>query len=74
MDRIGTRGLQGAEQCLDVQVTFVGAGRAENVHLVGHARSLGVDVRFAARGDGGNAQCFGGADNPHGDFATVGDQ
>ncbi|MNR27163.1 hypothetical protein D3C85_1444230 [compost metagenome] len=74
MDRIGPRGFQGCEQCFDVQVTFVGAGGTEQVHLVGHARSLGVEVRFAARGNGGDTQCFGGADNPHGNLATVGDQ
>ncbi|MNG06636.1 hypothetical protein D3C84_898910 [compost metagenome] len=74
MHRVGAGGFQGAEQGLDVQVTFVGTGRAKNVHLIGHARGLGIDVRLAARSNGGNAQFFGGADNPHGDLATVGDQ
>ncbi|MNO78446.1 hypothetical protein D3C76_695820 [compost metagenome] len=72
--RIRTGGFQGAEQCLDVQVTLVSAGGAKDMDLVGHARCLGVDVRFAAGGNGGNPQRFGGADNPHSDFATVGDE
>ena len=71
---VGPGGFQGAQQGLDIQVAFVGAGRAEQVHFVGHARGLGVEVRLTARGNGWNAQFLGGADNPHGDFATVGDQ
>ena len=74
MHRVGAGGFQRADQSLDVQVAFIGAGRAEDVDFIGHARGLGVDVGFAARGHGGNPQRLGGADNPHGDLATVGDQ
>ncbi|MNC70994.1 hypothetical protein D3C75_1218630 [compost metagenome] len=74
MDRVGAGGLQRTKQGLDIEVAFVGAGRAEDVHFVGHARSLGLDVCFAARRHGGNSQRLRGADDPHGDLATVGDQ
>ncbi|MNN40881.1 hypothetical protein D3C81_1549700 [compost metagenome] len=72
--RVGPSGLQGAQQGLDIQVAFVGTGRAEQVHFIGQARGLGIEVCLTARGNGGNSQLFGGADNPHGDLATVGDQ
>ena len=47
---------------------------AEGVRLVGQADVQGVAVELGVHGDGGDPELAAGADDPHGDLASVGDQ
>ena len=74
MDRIRARAQSSRNDRVAPQIT-VGGGRRADVHgLVGLAdmQRLGVGVRID--GDGRHAQTARGADDPTGDFASIGDQ
>ncbi len=66
--------VDGVEDRLGVEVAL-GRGLApEGIGLVGHADVQGVAVELGVHRHRGDAQLAAGADDPHGDLRTVGDQ
>ncbi|MNZ77104.1 hypothetical protein D3C78_956290 [compost metagenome] len=74
VDRLRTGGLRGGEHGIGAQVAFRRLGAAEVDGDVGFFHMAGVAVGGAVHGDGGQAQGLGGAHDPAGDLAAVGDQ
>ena len=74
MDGGGVGLARHLEQQACVQVALRGGGRADADGLVGLADVGQALVRVGVHGDGAHAHPAGGADDPAGDLAPVGDQ
>jgi hypothetical protein len=74
MDGLGAGLAGGGQDLLGDQVALARRGRADQDGDVGlhHERSLGV--RLGIDRDRPHAQLTGGADDPTGDFAAIGDE
>ena len=74
MNRLGTAGLGGGDQFIDLQITL-GSLAAAQIHTdIGFTAVPRIAVGGAVHGDGGQAQGLGGAHHAAGDFAAVGHQ
>ena len=74
MDGVGTALLDGVQDRVGVEVALGRGLPAERVRLVGEADVERVAIELAVDGDGLDAELASGADDAHGDLATVGDQ
>ena len=74
VDTVGSRRLDGVEDCLGVQVALGGGSAAQRVGLVGQTHVQRVSVEIGVDRHRTDAQVTAGPDDTNGDFATVGDQ
>ena len=74
VDGVGIRFFGNLEHLAGVEVALPGGGRPQMPGFVGFAHMHGAGVGVRVEGDGVNAEAPGGLDDPHGDFATIGDQ
>ena len=71
---VGAAAADGVEDRLGVEVALGRGLAAERVRLVGEADVERLAVELGVHGDGLDAELACGADDAHGDLATVGDQ
>ncbi len=74
MDRIGPAAPGCIENRRGVEVGLLHRGRADQHGFIGHAHVQRIGVSLAEHRHGAIAQRLGGALDPAGDFATVGDE
>ncbi|MNM96934.1 hypothetical protein D3C81_1094290 [compost metagenome] len=74
MHRVGATALGHGQQLIDVQVSVGRALAIEAVRLIGHASVHRVDVGVGVHRDGLHTIIGAGAQDAHGDLATVGDK
>ena len=74
MDRVRARGARGGEDLALVQIGLRGRGGADGDGLVRLADVGRIGVRVREDRDGGDIHGAGGADDPAGDLAAVGDE
>ncbi len=74
VDRVRSGQRGGGQDRGDVQVAVLGLRRADADGLIGKAHGHGAGVRRRMDGDGADAHLSAGANDPQGDFSTVGDQ
>jgi hypothetical protein len=56
----------------DIQIAFAAAGRPDADGFIGKADVEGVTVRLGIDSDGRDAEFFAGANDPQGNFPTIG--
>ena len=74
VDGLGAGHLGGADQAIDPQIALGGGGRANADLVVGQVEIGRAAVGFAEDGHGFDAQIVTGADDPQGDFASIGNE
>ena len=74
MDGVATRAAGHVHQLIDAEVAFARRRRADSVGLVRKPDVQRFAVNFAEYRDRSNAQFTAGAEDPHGDFAAIGNQ
>ena len=74
MDRLRAGGARDLEDAIAAQVAFLCRGRADEEGLVGGEDVLRARIGFRVHGDGLDREPAGGADDPAGDLAAVGDE
>ena len=71
---IGPRSFGRIQDALNHQITLAAGGWPHTDGLVRHSDKGCIDVGFAVHRDSRDAHLFGGAQHPHGNFSSVGDQ
>ena len=74
MDAVRPGSRRGIDDLGDVQVRLRGCFASKSECLVGHLRVHGVSIGVGVDGDRRQAFIATGANDPHGDFASIGDQ
>ncbi len=71
MNGIYVGDFSGADDCGNIQVAIVEAGRADADGFVGESHMQRVAIGLAVDGDCLDAQLLAGANYPQGDFPTI---
>ena len=74
MDAVRPGPRRGIDDLGDVQVGLCGCFASKSECLVGHLRVHGVSIGVGVDGNRRQAFIATGANDPHGDFASIGDQ
>ena len=74
MDAVRPGPRRGIDDLGDVQVRLRGCFASKSECLVGHLRVHGVSIGVGVDGNRRQAFIATGANDPHGDFASIGDQ
>ena len=74
VDGFGPAVAGDGQEAFGIQIAFAGRCRAEPPGFVGFADKQGTGIGIRIDGNGADTELAAGADDPAGDFATVGDQ
>ncbi len=73
MDGVAVGTACDVDEFVNAEITFARRRGADGIGFIGQANMEGGAVGFAEDGDGANAEFAAGAEDAHGNFATIGD-